>query len=79
MNSDVPASAAEVASLVLRMEAELARLRQLPANSSYALHRARCVRRALAILAPPSDGSQPALPAPEVQDELSALLGSLAL
>lgn len=80
MNSGVPASAAETASLVSRMEAELVRLQKLPANSSYALHRARCVRRVLALLTPPAPGGgQLALPPPEAQDELSALLSSLAL
>lgn len=80
MNTGVPASAAEVTNLVSRMEAELARLQKLPANSTYALHRARCVRRALAILAPSvHGGGQLALPAPGEQDELSALLSSLAL
>lgn len=79
MNSRIPASPEEVASLVSRLEAELARLGQLPPNSTFAIHRKRCVNRVLAILSPPEDSVEFSLPAPEAQDELSALLNSLSL
>jgi hypothetical protein len=79
MSALVPQSPEEVVMTVSRLTAERERLGRLPVNSAYAVHRKRCVDRALAILSPPDSGAAFAAPPPEALDELSALLNSLSM
>ncbi len=53
------------------LQAELARLARLPANSAYAQRRAACCRRALQLLAAARTAAE--------ADELERLLGGLSL
>jgi uncharacterized circularly permuted ATP-grasp superfamily protein len=67
---------AERFGLTGRLESELTRLARLPAGSSYAVHRKRCVTRALQLLygARKQDHQTQ-----DLNDELATLLGSLSL